>query len=189
MRVAVIGSGISGLASTWLIARCRGVWLFERNARLGGRTHTHDLKERGGPIAVDRRLIVFNQVTHSGFCRFLGCLGVTSRESEMLFGVTCARCRLVCSSSSLAGLFAAPGSVRSLDHWRMLLAVGALLCWATLLGPALMAFFLLSVSGIPATEAQALKSRADYAAYQRATCVFVPWPPRRRTAGEWTGRP
>ena len=45
--------------------------------------------------------------------------------------------------------------------------------------PALMLYFLLRVTGIPATEAQALKTRGDdYRAYQRATSAFVPLPPK-----------
>jgi steroid 5-alpha reductase family enzyme len=66
-------------------------------------------------------------------------------------------------------------------HWwaYVLVAVGSP-CWAlTLVGPALMLFFLFKVTGIPATEAQALTSRGDdYRDYQRTTSVFVPWFPR-----------
>jgi steroid 5-alpha reductase family enzyme len=53
--------------------------------------------------------------------------------------------------------------------------------WAlTLSAPAVMLFFLLRVTGIPATEAQALKSRGDdYREYQRTTSAFIPWFPRR----------
>jgi steroid 5-alpha reductase family enzyme len=51
-----------------------------------------------------------------------------------------------------------------------------LLAW---LVPAGLLFLLLKVTGIPATEAQALRSRADYAEYQRTTSVFLPLPPRR----------
>lgn len=50
--------------------------------------------------------------------------------------------------------------------------------WGTLLAPALMLYFLFKVTGIPATEAQALRSRTDYADYQRTTSAFVPWFPR-----------
>jgi steroid 5-alpha reductase family enzyme len=67
-------------------------------------------------------------------------------------------------------------------HWwtYVLLAWGAAWWWATLLAPALMLFFLFKVTGIPATEAQAVLSRGeDYREYQRTTSVFVPWPPRR----------
>ncbi len=67
-------------------------------------------------------------------------------------------------------------------HWwsYVALGIGAPLGAVTLLGPALMLLFLLKVTGIPATEARALVSRADYAEYRRTTSAFVPWfPPRR----------
>lgn len=67
-------------------------------------------------------------------------------------------------------------------HWfsYVLLAVGSGLFWLSLLGPVLMFTFLYRVSGIPWTEAQALRSRGeDYARYQRDVSAFFPWPPRR----------
>jgi len=66
-------------------------------------------------------------------------------------------------------------------HWWTYVALGitGTLGWLTLLGPALMLFFLLKVTGIPPTEAQALASRGEaYREYQRTTSVFFPWPPR-----------
>lgn len=58
--------------------------------------------------------------------------------------------------------------------------LGSPQAWATLLAPALMLFFLLRVTGIPATEASSLRSRGDaYRAYQRTTSAFMPWPPRK----------
>jgi steroid 5-alpha reductase family enzyme len=70
-------------------------------------------------------------------------------------------------------------------HWWTypLLAWGAPHWALTLIAPNLMLFFLLRVTGIPATEAQALKSRGDdYRAYQRTTSVFIPWFPRKESA-------
>jgi steroid 5-alpha reductase family enzyme len=67
-------------------------------------------------------------------------------------------------------------------HWwaYVLVAVGSPWWALTLVGPALMLFFLFKVTGIPATEAQALTSRGDdYRDYQRTTSAFVPWFPRR----------
>lgn len=67
-------------------------------------------------------------------------------------------------------------------HWWSYVLIGwsgPLGAW-TLLGPALMLWFLLKVTGIPPTEAQALRSRGElYREYQRSTSAFVPWPPRR----------
>ncbi len=67
-------------------------------------------------------------------------------------------------------------------HWwsYVALAVGASYWWLTLLAPAAMLYFLVCVTGIPPTEAQALVSRGDdYRQYQRSTSVFVPWFPKR----------
>jgi steroid 5-alpha reductase family enzyme len=63
------------------------------------------------------------------------------------------------------------------------LAFGAPFWWLTLAGPALMLFFLLKITGVPATEARALLSRHDYAEYQRTTSAFIPWFPRRPSSG------
>lgn len=61
-----------------------------------------------------------------------------------------------------------------------LFALGTPDGWITIYCPALMLFFLFKVTGIPATEAQALKSRGDdYRDYQRTTSAFVPWFPRK----------
>jgi steroid 5-alpha reductase family enzyme len=67
-------------------------------------------------------------------------------------------------------------------HWwsYVALAVGASYWWVTLLAPAAMLYFLLRVTGIPPTEAQALASRGeDYRQYQRTTSVFFPWFPKK----------
>ena len=52
--------------------------------------------------------------------------------------------------------------------------------WLGLIAPALILYFLLGLTGIPATEAQALRSRGDeYRAYQRSTSAFIPWFPKK----------
>lgn len=66
-------------------------------------------------------------------------------------------------------------------HWwtYVCLAWGGAYGWLALFGPLVMLFFLLKVTGVPPTEAQALKSRGDaYREYQQTTSVFFPWPPR-----------
>ena len=66
-------------------------------------------------------------------------------------------------------------------HWfaYVCLAAGAPWWWASLLPPAVMAFLLLRMSGIPITEAHLARSRPDYAEYIRTTSAFVPWPPKK----------
>lgn len=70
-------------------------------------------------------------------------------------------------------------------HWwaYVLMCLPSLWAVPALSGPVLMALFLFRVTGIPYTEAQALRSRGDdYRAYQRETSVFIPWPPRKGDA-------
>jgi steroid 5-alpha reductase family enzyme len=70
-------------------------------------------------------------------------------------------------------------------HWwtYVLMAMGTPSWWLTLVGPALMLYLLFKVTGIPATEAQALASRGeDYRAYQRTTSAFIPWFPKEEGA-------
>ena len=77
-----------------------------------------------------------------------------------------------------------PNSFFEWLHWwsYVALAVGASYWWVTLLAPAAMLYFLLRVTGIPPTEAQALASRGeDYRQYQRTTSVFIPWFPKTET--------
>jgi steroid 5-alpha reductase family enzyme len=69
-------------------------------------------------------------------------------------------------------------------HWwtYVLMAVGSPWVWLNLLAPGLMLLFLFKVTGIPATEAQALASRGDdYRRYQQSTSAFFPWPPREES--------
>lgn len=64
-----------------------------------------------------------------------------------------------------------------------LFAVSSPWGWLGVISPALILYFLLRVTGIPATEAQALRSRGDeYRAYQRTTSAFVPWFPKKESA-------
>jgi len=67
-------------------------------------------------------------------------------------------------------------------HWWAYVCLGitGTLGWLTLIGPVVMLVFLLKITGIPMTEANALASRGDaYRRYQRTTSVFFPWPPSR----------
>jgi steroid 5-alpha reductase family enzyme len=69
-------------------------------------------------------------------------------------------------------------------------AIGAPGWWMTLISPAIISFFLLRVTGIPATERQALRSRGDaYREYQRTTSAFVPWFRRSARPAAGAGRP
>ena len=77
MRIAVIGSGISGLASAWLLSREHEVTLYEANDYLGGHTHTHDVEVGGSNYAVDTGFIVFNPPHYPLLSKMFAELGVS----------------------------------------------------------------------------------------------------------------
>jgi predicted NAD/FAD-binding protein len=88
-RVAVIGSGISGLAAAYYLSRKHEVFLFERETRLGGHTHTITVDSSAGPISVDTGFIVHNDRTYPNLIKLLSELGVPRVDSDMSFAVSC----------------------------------------------------------------------------------------------------
>ena len=105
MRIAVIGSGISGLGSAWLLGRAHQVTLFESNDYLGGHTHTHRVSVDGRDLAVDTGFIVFNPRHYPLFTRLLAQLEVGSQETTMSFSVRNERSGLEYGATSLDALF------------------------------------------------------------------------------------
>lgn len=111
MRIAVVGSGIAGMASAWLLSRRHDVVLFEADDRLGGHTDTHALDIDGKPIAVDTGFIVFNDVHYPLLSRMFAEIGVESQPSTMSFSVHDARSGLQYNAGNLRGLFCQPGNL------------------------------------------------------------------------------
>ena len=84
-RIAVIGSGISGLTSSYILSKNHDVSLFEANDYLGGHTHTVCFKTKETAYSIDTGFIVFNKRTYPNFCKLLEELNVTIQPSEMSF--------------------------------------------------------------------------------------------------------
>jgi uncharacterized protein len=105
-RVAVIGAGISGLAAAYYLSRKHEVFLFEREARLGGHTHTVTVDSSAGRLAIDTGFIVHNDRTYPNLIRLLAELGVSRVPSDMSFAVSCRKTGYEYSSRGLRGYFA-----------------------------------------------------------------------------------
>jgi len=105
MRIAVVGSGIAGLASAWLLSREHEVVLFERDARLGGHTHTHTVQQAGREYRVDSGFIVFNPDNYPLLSRLFAELGVRSQPTSMSFSVQDARSGLEYNATNLDAMF------------------------------------------------------------------------------------
>ncbi len=105
MRIAVIGSGIAGLASSWLLSRRHEVTLYEANDYLGGHTHTHDIELDGRHYAVDTGFIVHNPRHYPLLTQLFDELGVATQDTTMSFSVHSAASGLEYNATSLDALF------------------------------------------------------------------------------------
>jgi predicted NAD/FAD-binding protein len=106
MRIAIIGTGISGSLVARLLSTEHHVTVFEANKYPGGHANTVDVVLDERRFSVDTGFMVFNRRTYPNFCRLLQLLEITSQPSDMSFSVRCAKTRLEYQGSSLDGLFA-----------------------------------------------------------------------------------
>jgi predicted NAD/FAD-binding protein len=120
MRIAVIGSGISGMAAAYYLSRKHEVFLFERDERIGGHTHTVTVESSRGPLAVDTGFIVHNDRTYPNFVKLLAELSVETQPSDMSFAVACRSSGFEYSSRGLNGFFAQRANLLRVDQYRLL---------------------------------------------------------------------
>ena len=131
MKLAIVGSGISGLAAAHALCGHADITLFEAGNYFGGHTHTVDVMLPGAaqPFAVDTGFLVFNERTYPELIKFLADLGVPTTKSDMSFSVqvpqatthaTAGRVGLEWSGTSLATVFAQRRNLLSPRFLRML---------------------------------------------------------------------
>ncbi|MDR3417652.1 MAG: FAD-dependent oxidoreductase [Nevskia sp.] len=124
MKIAVIGSGISGLGAAYFLARRHQVVLFEQDRRVGGHSNTVAIETARGQLDIDTGFIVCNPVNYPNFYRFLDELEVPRQDSDMSLGVSVEDGRVEwAGDEDLSKIFAQPSLMFSPGHLRMLLAV------------------------------------------------------------------
>jgi predicted NAD/FAD-binding protein len=119
LDIAVVGSGIAGMAAAWLLAGRHQVTVYEREARIGGHSHTVEVPGPQGPIPVDTGFIVYNEPNYPNLTALFHHLGVATEASKMTFAVSLDGGAFE-YAGNLKGLTAQPGLLVSRDYWRML---------------------------------------------------------------------
>src|ERR1700733_1875962 len=121
MKIAIVGTGISGLVAAHSLHRGHDITVYEAAARIGGHTHTVAVREpgSGADVAIDTGFIVFNDRNYPNFEALLGELGVASKPSHMSFSVSDGRGGFEFSGTPW-GLFARPAHLVSPTFLRML---------------------------------------------------------------------
>lgn len=119
-KIAVIGSGISGLTSAYLLSQKHEVSVFEKNNYIGGHTATVEVEHGGQQHTIDTGFIVFNDKTYPNFLKLLSQIGVGKQESEMSFSVHNKQTGLEYNGHSLSTLFAQKRNLLNWKFWKLI---------------------------------------------------------------------
>lgn len=119
-RIAVVGSGISGLSCAWLLGTAHDVTLIEADDRIGGHTNTVDAPSPTAPVPVDTGFIVYNPPNYPNLTALFDHLGVPTRPAHMSFAVSLDDGRFEYCSHGLGALFAQKRNYASPKFWRMI---------------------------------------------------------------------
>ena len=119
MKIAIIGSGISGLSSALLLSQKHNITLFESNNRFGGHANTVEIMHKENVIPVDTGFIVYNKLNYPNLVSFFDFLKVETIDSDMSFAVS-ARDGQLEYSGTMKGIFAQKKNFFNLKFYRML---------------------------------------------------------------------
>lgn len=123
MKIAIVGSGISGSMAAYQLHREHEITVFEADQRIGGHSNTVDVDVKGRSYAIDTGFIVYNDRTYPNFINLLDELGVPTQPSEMSFSVRCELSGLEYNGASINSLFAQRRNLLRPRFYRMLLDI------------------------------------------------------------------
>ncbi|MDT7525046.1 FAD-dependent oxidoreductase [Pseudidiomarina sp. GXY010] len=120
MKIAIIGSGIAGMTSAYLLQQQHEITLFEKNSYIGGHTRTVTVEVQGKEYAIDTGFIVFNDRTYPLFRKLMREIGVSWQDTEMSFSVRDPESGLEYNGHNLNTLFAQRKNLVSPSFWRLI---------------------------------------------------------------------
>ena len=123
MKVAVIGSGISGLSAAHYLSKNFKVDLFEKNDHFGGHSHTLDINDENNIIPVDIGFIVFNFQTYPNFINFLNDNNIEIEKSNMSFSVSVKGTNVEYCGKGIFGIFSNKKNLLNFNFFKMFLEI------------------------------------------------------------------
>jgi predicted NAD/FAD-binding protein len=120
MKIAVIGSGISGLAISYLLNKKHNITLFEKNDYIGGHSRTVEINDNGKMLAVDTGFIVFNKHNYPLLTSLFKYLDVKVIKSAMSFGVSIEQGEIEYGTNTISSFFGQKKNLASLSFWKMI---------------------------------------------------------------------
>ncbi|NVK20376.1 MAG: NAD(P)/FAD-dependent oxidoreductase [Methylocystaceae bacterium] len=115
MKIAVIGTGISGMSASWLLSLNHDVTIFEKDDRIGGHTNTVDVDGTG----IDTGFIVYNEKNYPNLIAMFDHFGVETQATDMSFGVSVGNGEFEYAGSDLWGLIAQKKNLFRPRFWSM----------------------------------------------------------------------
>lgn len=123
MKIAVIGAGISGLGSAYLLSKKHDVDLYEKEVRLGGHARTTFVHEGEEEFGIDTGFLVFNYETYPLLTKLFKQLGVKVENSNMSFGFWDKKTDVAYNADSLSGMFFQKKNIFSYNHYKMIMDI------------------------------------------------------------------
>ena len=120
LKIAIVGTGISGMASAWLLAKSHNVTVFEQNAYIGGHSNTVTANIGNDLVPVDTGFIVYNEQTYPNLTALFSNLNVPTMASEMSFSASLQNGNFEYSGTNLNGLIGQRRNIFRPRFWRML---------------------------------------------------------------------
>ena len=120
MKIAIIGAGISGLASTYILSKEHTVTLYEKNDYLGGHANTFQVPEKHRILPVDTGFIVFNHINYPNLSKLFSDINVEIENSDMSFSVHNEKAALEYNGSSLSKIFSQKKNIFNIKFLLML---------------------------------------------------------------------
>ena len=118
-KIAIIGTGISGLTCAHLLNRQHDITVYEANDYIGGHTATKKISDNGETHHIDTGFIVFNDWTYPNFIKLINQLNVEYQPTEMSFSVMSKKANLEYNGNNLNSLFAQRRNILRPKFWRI----------------------------------------------------------------------
>ncbi|MFQ3250786.1 MAG: putative NAD/FAD-binding protein [Glaciecola sp.] len=122
-RIAIIGTGISGLSSAFLLNKKYDIKVYETNDYVGGHTATKKVTVENKEYSIDTGFIVYNEWTYPNFIKLMQTLGVKTQATEMSFSVKNLKTKMEYNGNTINSLFAQRRNIFRPSFWRLVLDI------------------------------------------------------------------
>lgn len=122
-RIAIVGSGISGMACAYFLGRHHDVTVYEKDGRIGGHSNTVMIEEDGSEIPVDTGFMVYNEVTYPLLTRLFRQLKVETKPTSMSFSVHHSAAGIEFNGGGINLLFGQRRNLFRPRFWKMLMQI------------------------------------------------------------------